>query len=142
MTREPVNILWHNELNSVAWSVDTSDLQDLHVVSHHVGGQLEWTHIDDVHVFVLDGEDARQLWVLSLKELLHGDPLYLLDRHRIYVDLYTLMLFDSRPFLLELVHHLSPHEEWFIGQFFNALLGLFLEQVKSEVPLDSSGLAH
>ena len=61
MIGETVDILRHDKLDSVTGCIDRPDLQDLHVVSHHVRSQLERTHIDDVHVCVLHGEDAREL---------------------------------------------------------------------------------
>lgn len=49
----------------------------LHVVTHHIVSHLERRDIDDIHEGILDTEDAADLSVLTLQELLHGYAFHL-----------------------------------------------------------------
>ena len=58
------------------------------------------------------------------------------------MNLYSTTSLDGWPLLLELIHHLFPHEEALVGELFHSVLCLLLEQVESEAPLDCGGLLH
>ena len=58
------------------------------------------------------------------------------------MDFDSLALLDCGPLLTELLHHFLPHEQGLVGKFVDSLLGLLLEEVQSETPLNDRCFAH
>ena len=58
------------------------------------------------------------------------------------MDLYATFALDVLPLALELLHHLLPHKQTLIGQFFHSRLRLLLELIQSESSLDYLSFAH
>ena len=52
MMREPVDIVWNQDVEAALWTVDISDLKDLHVIAKNVTSHLKWCHINNLHIRV------------------------------------------------------------------------------------------
>ena len=103
---------------------------------------MKRSDIYDLHIWVFQAEDSAQLGIFSLQELCHRYTLQFFNWNGADVHLHSSPIFDGRPFLLEFVHHLFPDEQAFVGQFFNSIFCLFLEQVQSESPLNYCCFLH
>lgn len=111
MAREFLDVLWYNKLDAVCLGVEPGNLENFHVIPEDILCHLVGTNVDDVDVWILTrGKDAAYLGIFFLKKLLHTHPLNLVDRERVDMDFDPFALFDLRPFLFELFHHLLPDE--------------------------------
>jgi len=58
---EAINVFRHYELHSIAGGIDGANLENFHIVAHHVRSQLKGTHIYNVDVSILNREDSAEL---------------------------------------------------------------------------------
>ena len=69
-------VFWDDQVEALLWLLDLYQFQDLHVILVDFTGECEWTHVDHVNVGIFHGEDAHDLSIFLLLQLLDGHPLY------------------------------------------------------------------
>ena len=79
--RKSVDVVRHYNVQTTLRAVDLTNLKDLHIIAEHIAGHLEGRDIDHLNVWIFQAEDSTELGVLTLQELLHGDPLEFLNRY-------------------------------------------------------------
>ena len=80
MVWEALNVLRDDKLDAFHTVLYVTNLENLSVVSQYIRGHLEGRHIDYVHIWVLSSENAADLGVFSLQELVHGDAFRFFNR--------------------------------------------------------------
>ena len=70
-------VFGNDDVESLVSGIDFYEFEYLKVVFVYVVGECEWTYVDNVDIWVLDGENACNLRVLLLLELLCGESLQL-----------------------------------------------------------------
>jgi len=81
MMWESIYIIWNQNVETALGRIDLTNLKDLHIIAEHIAGHLEGRDIDHLNVWIFQAEDSTELGVLTLQELLHGDPLEFLNRY-------------------------------------------------------------
>jgi len=139
-----LNIFRHQKLHSlIVWLRQTSDLQNLHIVSEDITSHLVGTNIDNLDVWVFArSKNSADLSVFTLQKLLHAHAFDFIDRERVYVDLYSPLQFNRWPFLFELFHHLSPNKHVIVVLFLDLCFGLLLKLEKTVRLLDHGGFLN
>ena len=136
-----LNVFWYQKLHSFIVRLwQTSNLQNLHIVSQNIIGHLVRTNIDYLNVWVFSrGENSADLGVFTLQKLLHAHAFDFIDGERVDVDLYSPFKFDCCPFLFELFHHLSPDKHVVVVSLLHLSFSLLLKLEKTVSLLDHSG---
>ena len=70
-------VFGNDDVESLVSGIDFYEFEYLKVVLVYVVGERERTYVDNVNIWVLDGENACNLRVLLLLELLCGESLQL-----------------------------------------------------------------
>lgn len=70
-------VFGNDDVESLVSGIDFYEFEYLKVVLVYVVGECEGTNVDNVNIWVLDGENTCNLRVLLLLELLCGESLQL-----------------------------------------------------------------
>ena len=135
-------VFGNDDVESLVSGIDFYEFEYLKVVLVYVVGERERTYVDNVDIWVLDGENTCNLRVLLLLELLCGESLQLGKRVRVDMYFNTFLGLDLGPPEFEFLLHLPPHLNRLLLQLAYSLLCGLLQLVKTVTPLDYSGLLH
>ena len=80
MSTESISVFREDQFKSFVRVLNLNELKYLLVVFLDFRTQKEWTHVDDVHIRILDLKDSCDLSILLLFELFNGHATCFLDR--------------------------------------------------------------
>ena len=75
-----MDVVWYHDMKSTLWTIYFSDFKNFHVIAKNITCHLKRSYNYNFNLRIFETKNPTKLGIFSLEELLHGDPLKLLNR--------------------------------------------------------------